>query len=98
MTVKNLEIEDYGDLLNALEDGPSKEAVVSFDVRWNNKIATTQRRNAAPDEQFVGLFTQTDAKVEWSASEQGFTFHSDPAETSHVVYAEVGEERNGFFF
>jgi hypothetical protein len=25
-------------------------------------------------------------------------FRSDPASTSQVVYAEVGEERNGFFF
>jgi len=98
MTVNNLEIEDYHDLFNALQDGPSVEAIVSFDVVWDHKIETKLRSNAAVDQRFTGLFTQTDAKVQWSASEQGFTFQSDPAETSHVVYAEVAQERNGTFF
>ena len=99
MSVRNLEVEDYGNLLNALQDGPSQDAVVSFDVRWDGRISQpAHTRNGAPDEMFVGLFTRTDAKVVWSAAKAGFTFQSDPAETSRVVYAEVGEERNGVFF
>jgi hypothetical protein len=99
MTVNNLEIEDYHDLFNALEDGPSVPAVVSFDVQWDRpKSHPKMIRNPAPDEMFVGVFTQTDAKVVWSASEAGFTFQSDPAAPLTVHFAEVGEERNGKFF
>ena len=98
MEVEDLEIEDYGTLENSLLDGPSVEARVSFDCRWRNKIETRQITNGAVDQQFKGVFTQTHAQVEWSAREKGFEFRSDPASTSQVVYAEVGEERNGFFF
>ena len=41
---------------------------------------------------------RTQATVEWSAEEPGFEFHSDAAATSTTNYAEVAEERNGFFF
>ncbi len=98
LKVKNLETEDYFNLGNALADGPSVEAHVSFDVRWHDAIATHLFRNPAPDQRFTGRFTQTHAKVKWSAEEAGFKFHSDPASTSTTVYAEVGEERNGVFF
>ncbi|MEP6636524.1 MAG: hypothetical protein ABJB97_07340 [Acidobacteriota bacterium] len=96
MTVDDLEIEDYGDLCNALADGPSVQATVSFDVRWKRPIATTAITN--PTAEFTGLFTQTHATVEWSAREKRFEFHSDPANTSRALWAEVGDERNGIFF
>ena len=98
MALDDLDIEDYHDLENALLDGPSVEAEVSFDCRWSNPIARRQFRNAAADQQFTGSFTQTHATIEWSAEEQGFEFQSDRASTSTAVYAEVGEERNGVFF
>ena len=98
MVVSNLEIEDYHDLCNALSDGPSDEAHVSFDVRWDSPIMRKRFRNPAADQRFTGLFSRTQARVEWSAEEEGFEFHSDPASTSTTVYAEVGEERNGVFF
>ena len=98
MVLKSLEMEDYHDLLNALRDGRSVEAEVSFDCRWHDPITTRRFHNADPLQQFTGLFTQTQANIEWSAKEAGFEFHSDPAATSTTVYAEVGEERNGFFF
>ena len=99
LTVKNLEIEDYGDIVNALGEGSSLESTVSFDCRWRHPIGKPRRiRNAAADQQFTGLFRQTHARVSWSAREKGFEFHSDGAETSTTAYAEVGEERNGVFF
>jgi hypothetical protein len=98
MKVRDLEMEDYFNLFNALSDGPSVEAEVSFEVRWDNPIAKKKVRNEAADQRFTGLFTQTRARVEWSAEEEGFEFHSDPLFTSTTVYAEVGEERNGVFF
>ena len=33
--VADLEIEDYHDVVNALTDGPSVEATVSFDIGWS---------------------------------------------------------------
>ena len=73
-------------------------AHVSFDVRWRDKIVTNEIINGAVDQQFRGIFTQTGARVEWSARKKDFEFRSDPASTSQVVYAEVGEEHNGVFF
>ena len=98
MSLNNQDIEDYHDLLNALLDGPSMEAKVSFDCRWFDPIATTMIRNPDPMQQFVGLYTQTHATLEWSAKEEGFEFQSAPPKTSSEVFAEIGEERNGFFF
>jgi hypothetical protein len=99
MIVKHLEIEDYHNFDNALRDGPAAKAQVSFDCRWKDPIGKTfEVRNPASDQRFAGRFTQTHATVEWSAEEKGFAFRSDPAATSAAVYAEVGSERNGFFF
>ena len=97
--MRNLEIEDYGTLENALLDGPSVEAHVSFDCRWHHPIGQrTQIRNPAADQRFTGLFTRTHAAVQWSGREEGFEFQSDRAETSTTVYAEISKERNGVFF
>jgi hypothetical protein len=98
LEVEDMETEDYHDLVNALQDGPSDEARVSFEVEWRQKIKTRQIMNGAVDQQFRGTFTQTHAFVQWSARKKGFEFRSDPASTSQVVYAEVAEERNGIFF
>jgi hypothetical protein len=98
MLVKDLEVEDYGNLENALLDGPSVPATVSFDCRWFAPTAITRYRNAAVDQQFVAQFRETTAGVEWSVKEEGFEFTSDAAATSVPVIAEVGHERNGAFF
>ena len=98
LAIKNLAIEDYHDIANALIDGPTVPAQVSFDCSWKDPIATTEIRNPAPDQRFAGRFTHTHATLEWSAEEKGFSFHSDPAPTSTALWAEVGRERNGRFF
>ena len=98
MGLTNLEIEDYHNLGNALSDGPSVNAKVSFNCQWNHVITTRQIRNPDPLQRFTGTFRQTQATVKWSASESGFSFHSDPPETSIALFAEVGEEHNGVFF
>jgi hypothetical protein len=98
LEVTNIEIEDYHNLVNALQDGPSDEAHASFQVRWHHKIETRQIVNGDVDQRFRGTFTQTRAQVEWSARKKGFEFRSDAASASKEVYAEVGEERNGVFF
>jgi hypothetical protein len=43
-------------------------------------------------------FVATSASIEWSPRQAGFSFQSDPANTSQTVHALVGNERNGVFF
>ena len=98
LLVRDLEVEDYFTLENALLDGNSIPAHVSFDCRWFRPTGITRYRNAAADQQFVAQFRETSAVVEWSVREEGFEFTSDAASTSVSVIAEVGHERNGVFF
>ena len=97
MRVQDLEVEDYFNLGNALADGPSVDATVSFEVRWTPPV-TRKVHVADPATEFDGTFLETHATVTWSASEDGFTFVSDPAPTSIQLFAETGRERNGVFF
>jgi hypothetical protein len=57
-------------------------------------------RVAAADEAdgFAGVFLEDTATIEFSAEQEGFTFVSDPAETTVTHFAEIGEERDGVFF
>jgi hypothetical protein len=91
--VADAEVEDYGNVGNALIDGPSVEAVVSFDINWSGVDARIKLRNTSTD--FAGEFIRNSATLSWSAVESGFSFTSDPLE-SH--FAEIGHERNGVFF
>ena len=97
MKVKHLDIDDYGNIDNALNDTNEEEGEVSFDIHWRHKISTFDVRNPAPDQMFEGRFTQTLATVAWSGRTDDFEFRSTPG-SEIVKRAEVGEERNGVFF
>jgi hypothetical protein len=90
-------IEDYHDVINALKDGPSLEAKVSFDVRWKgggDHVKVHDETN-----HFEGRYVEGNAIIEWSGeTENGQFFKSDPANTSTSKFSEVGRERNGVFF
>ena len=95
--VTNAKIEDYHDIVNALKDGPSVPATVSFDVVWTGDV--TRHVNVADASTGVhGNYAETSATVTWSASESGFSFTSNPAGTSKSLFAETGHETNGIFF
>ena len=98
MRVTNADVEDYHTLKNALLDGPSDPASVSFVIRWQGVNARVEVRDFELG--FAGQFIEDSATVEWSASvpSTGFSFNSDPATTSKTVFAEIGSERNGVFF
>jgi len=93
MTAKDVKLPDYGNIGNALADGPSVPAEASFAVRW---IGGTGAFTASSS-----LFTfdgqSTGATVEWSATEAGFAFTSDPASTSTKNFGILGREQNGVF-
>ena len=92
--VADLEIKDYHDVGNALRDGPSVEASVSFDISWSGVDERVKIRNRSTG--FAGEYVRNTATLDWSASnESGFGFQSDPL-ASH--FAEIGKERNGVFF
>jgi hypothetical protein len=91
--VADLDVEDYGNVVNALQDGPSVEASVSFDVSWSGVDERVKIRNK--DSGFAGEYIHNYATLSWSASESGFSFTSDPLDSD---FAEIGHERNGVFF
>ena len=91
--VADLDVEDYGNVVNALQDGPSVEASVSFDVSWSGVDERVKIRNK--DSGFAGEYIHNEATLSWSASESGFSFTSDPLDSD---FAEIGHERNGVFF
>jgi hypothetical protein len=96
LAVSGLDVEDYGNVVNALQDGPSEEAEVSYRVRWRHELDRFSAHDDAND--FGGRFIQTEATIEWSARKPGFRFRSDPAASSTTVLAFIGRERNGVYF
>jgi len=91
--VEDLEVEDYGNVVNALQDGPSVEAEVSFDVNWSGGHGSSKVRNH--DLRFRGEYIHDTATLVWSAEEHGFSFQADSLASG---FAEIGHERNGVFF
>ncbi|HEX2646264.1 MAG TPA: hypothetical protein VHO95_03475 [Candidatus Dormibacteraeota bacterium] len=96
LALDDFDVEDYHNLLNALQDGPSDEASVSFQMSWT--AAEAPMNVTDPVHHFDGRFTLCDVQIEWSATAPNFTFKSDPASTTTNVRSVIGHERNGVFF
>ena len=96
MLVRGLKVQDYFNLPNALHDGKSVPAVVSFATEWRGVKHRRRVRDEANG--FRGHFTEDRAAIAWSASESGFTFVSKARAASTSEFAEIGRERNGSFF
>lgn len=92
----DLDQEDYHNLHNALLDGPSDPASVSFEMQWK---AIAAPMNVTDDvHRFTGRFSLSEVQIEWSATTPSFRFASDPASTTNNVRSVIGRERNGVFF
>ena len=107
LRMANVGVIDAHDLANALTGGKGfasmsippiapVPAIVSFDIEWSGAFERAIVINE--NEDFSGQYVKTNATIEWSASEAGFAFTSNPASTSINVYSVVGHERNGVFF
>lgn len=96
INLTDVDVEDYHDLFNALKDGPSVPANVSFHIRWSG----VKQRVHLHDNQkkFDAQLIVDTATMGWSARRKDFKFVSDPANTSTTVFAAIGRERNGVFF
>jgi hypothetical protein len=95
LRVSDIDLEDYHNAGNALQDGPSKPAIASYTVRWSGGKETHVHDDK---QQFRGTYSLGKATVEWSAEEAGLSYRSDPASTSETEFALLGRERNGVFF
>jgi hypothetical protein len=87
---------DDHDLLNSLRGGSSVPATVSLEVHWGGDGQRVHLRNE--EQGFTGTYVENTATIQWSARQDGFEFHSAPADTSVTSFALVGRERNGVFF
>ncbi len=94
--VSNLQIEDYHDVVNALLDGPSVPATVSWDIQWDHPMGRTKIRDTVNN--FAGDFVQNVAQIAWSGATAEASFVSDPAATSNNEFSLLAHERNGSFF
>jgi hypothetical protein len=102
LTAGHLAIDDYGNIVNAIVEGPSTPSAVSFAIDWAgliNRVTIDASNNQGfGGSGWGGTFSIVNATAEWSARQPGFTFTSDPASTSVPVFALVGHERSGVFF
>jgi hypothetical protein len=96
LQVSNLDEEDYHNLLNALQDGPSEPASVSYRMRWKATAPAMNVTDAVHG--FTGRFRISTVSIEWSAKTPTFEFVSDPAKDTVNVMSVMGHERNGVFF
>jgi hypothetical protein len=83
-------------MLNCLSNRSCRKAGYALSVRWQNEIRRLDLRD--PQNGFEGQFVETQAFVQWTSSQKGFTFVSDPLNTSNSSFAVFGHERNGVFF
>jgi hypothetical protein len=96
LALRNLDEEDYHNLHNALLDGPSDPASVSYRMRWKAIAPATTVTDSVHG--FTGRFRISTVTIEWSARTGSFEFVSDPASQSVNVMSVMGHERNGVFF
>jgi hypothetical protein len=95
--IADLDLVDYGNIPNAVALGAAVPATVNYQVRWSGPISRLVSV-ADKDHSFRGQFMENTASLTWSASRLGFTFASDPANTSKSLFAQLGQESNGIFF
>lgn len=97
LSVSNQHVHDYGNIPNALNNGASAPATVSYTIHWHD---VKRRRQVHNDTLHVaGLFLDTDAHIQWTGHNEatGITFTSNDKGQNAVV-AQIGHERNGVFF
>jgi hypothetical protein len=95
--VRSLHMKDYFDFENAIVG--SRQPVpgeVSYRVEWTAAGPVNEFDNVA--QQFRGSFRDAAAQMEWSARSVDYDFVSAPLNTSGSAAAELGVERNGWFY
>ncbi len=90
MKVSRAAIPDQQDIVNALNNGPSFPATVSFDVRWRGAMGKMMKMKDVRNTQqkFAIQIMETSSTIDWQADRGDLK----------LVYSFVGRERNGAFF
>jgi hypothetical protein len=92
----NVSVGDYFNIPNGLFHFLSPvPSSCSFDIQWSGPVTDRSQVND-PTVGFGGEFVLSQAAMTWSASQDGFSFVSNPSTTS--VFAQLGQMRNGVFF
>lgn len=96
LRVSDLSLRDFFSISNALNNGSSVGATVSYEFHWSGVTSQSQVRNEAQG--FRGLFLTTGVTAQWTGSNtNGFQYaSSDSGQT--VNFAQIGHEHNGVFF
>lgn len=94
--IADLDVLDYTNIPNALSLGAAVPADLTYELRWSGPITREVGFRDATNG-FRGLYLENQAALSWTASRAGFTFASDPANTSTSVFAQLGRESNGIF-
>jgi hypothetical protein len=95
--IADIDLRDFAKKANSFALGTAVPAAITYEVRWRGPI----KREVSvqdTDNGFRGLFRENQATLSWSASQAGFKFVSDAANTSTSVFAQIGRESNGIFF
>lgn len=98
LELDDFEIDDYHDVVNALTtDHEVNTGQIDVDLEWSGALKSGHSRvnDAATKRKFETHWINTNATLEWSASEPGFEFES---ETSNPGFGQIARERNGKFF
>lgn len=98
-----LHAEDVG-VIDSFQfgSGLGTPATVSFHIEWTATGEPVQRGKggAVPPTDaaaFLGSFSVAESTAEFSGSEFGFSFSSNPGVNTDGTFAELGRERNGVF-
>lgn len=96
LRLSDLAISDYGSIPNGLfHMTPPLPGKVSLDLRWSG----AKKRGTFSDstKRFQMEFVQTGARISWQGQTGSDTFHTTGG-TQRVNFAQIAEQRSGFFF
>lgn len=93
-SLEDVKLRDFFTFANSITPGgTSVPGRASFRVRWTGTTGSFSSHGA--DFSFQGH--TTNAHVDWSANEAGFSFQSDPDGQAYDFPPILGHERNGRF-
>jgi hypothetical protein len=96
LELKNFEIDDYGNVGNALSGGHEiATARLSLQIDWSGVTRRARFVNGSLPTPFAASMAVTGATLQFTAVENGQTFSS---QSNSPDFAMVASERNGVFF
>ena len=91
--MSHLKVRDFFTLDNALANGRSVGASVSFHVRWSGGSSPV---TIGDGKNFTATVIEDTATIRWTGrNDEGFRFRSTA--TTLQEFSEIGRERNGVF-